>query len=82
VILTEHHDQADVITHQTAGQEIERGLRSRLGYQIEVFLPVISTEKHIHPAHTALHDVMRKIWNDGNNYFCLLLVLNACFQSS
>jgi len=53
VILTGHHDQAGVTTHQTAGQEIERGLRSRLRYQIEVFLSVISTEKHIHPAHAS-----------------------------
>jgi len=32
--------------------------------QIEVFLPVVSREENIHPAHTARHDVMWNIWND------------------
>jgi hypothetical protein len=72
VFLTGNYDQAGVMTYQTAGQEIERGLRGGLRYQIEVFLSVISTEKHIHPAHALLHDVMRNVWHDGNSYFYLL----------
>ena len=34
-------DKVDVITHQTVGQEIQRGLPGRLRDQIEVFLSVI-----------------------------------------
>lgn len=37
---------------------------------LEVFFPVISREENVHPAHTSLHDMMRKIRNNHSRDSC------------